>query len=63
MLFASAKLASRALPRGVSSNIGSRRLASSLGLKETLQEVIPPKQEQLKKFVSAMDGFGIYLYC
>ncbi|KAL4068050.1 citrate synthase-like protein [Scleroderma citrinum] len=35
--------------RTIARNAGCRRLASTKTLKETLQEVIPPKQEQLKR--------------
>ncbi|KAG2041750.1 hypothetical protein BDR03DRAFT_677016 [Suillus americanus] len=40
----------KSVARNISTN-GFRRLASTKSLRETLQEVIPAKQEQLKKLV------------
>ncbi|KAN0076998.1 citrate synthase [Tylopilus felleus] len=48
MLGRSASLA-QSLLRNAPSNVGFRRWASTKSLRETLQEVIPAKQEQLKK--------------
>ncbi|KAF7984016.1 hypothetical protein HWV62_17515 [Athelia sp. TMB] len=49
-MLARTRIVSKALPRNVSSITSFRRLASTKTLKETLQEVIPAKQAQLKQF-------------
>lgn len=48
-MFKQVSLQSSFAVRSIARNAGCRRLASTKTLKETLQEVIPPKQEQLKR--------------
>ncbi|KAG6332819.1 hypothetical protein ID866_6274 [Astraeus odoratus] len=48
-MFRHVSLQSSLVTRNFARSAGSRRLASTKSLRETLQEVIPPKQEQLKR--------------